>query len=482
MVIGPDDRFFQNSKYEAKTQMKSSVFKEWNIRIALILLSFLFGAFSTHQLQSSQSSNTTYQHLLEAAYYYVKTIYVEPVDDKKLWDGAIRGLLEATGDPYTRFLDPEEHAEFNNAEKGKKAGIGVELTIRGGYPIVISPVSGSPAEKAGIEPGDIITSIDKHETYNVPFGEMVKNIAGETGSVVELEIRRKDEEDPITVYVTRGFFQLDYVAAHFFEKEKLGYIRLSHFFGEDTGSVNEFRDDLKDFVSRDVRGIIVDLRNNSGGHLNMAATLAGYFLKEGQVVVTAKGRDESQNRTVFATGETGIVPDDVKVVVLINGGSASASEIMAGALHDHKRATLLGTVSFGKASVQQVVRPLPGDAALLVTIQKYYTPNNISIHGKGIKPDVPVDDIEPDRDERYYLSKMKDDMFLQDFKKRYPTYNDGLLQQFQEELKAKGWNFRPEISRILIKKSYPDSLSEKIDPEMDIQLARALELLGGESH
>ena len=424
--------------------------------------------------RADQEAYHKYQHVLQNVYHYVKNMYVEPQDDQKLITGAVRGILQATGDPYTRFLDREEHRAFNGAEEGRKVGVGVEVTMKEGYPVVIAPVEGGPAAKAGVKAGDKIVAIDGHSTERRSFGAILKLITGEIGTVVELSVLREGFVEPLKILVTRGHFNLTYVKGSLMADGKVGYVRLLQFFGESSGSIEKFRGYLEDFKKKKVKGIVVDLRNNSGGHLDMARVLAGYFLKQGDLVVTGKGRGPRYNSEYRAGPGAGLIPYSVPVIVLINKGSASASEVMAGALQDYGRAKLLGTQSFGKASVQQIVRPLPDDTAALITIQKYYTPKNRSIHGVGLKPDIIVEDIKPGADELYYLVKMREAKFLEGFKRRNPKYSRDLRERFQKEAEAKGWKFSSSLSLLLLKRSYQIYSGDKPDLELDPQLSRAL--------
>ncbi len=379
--------------------------KEWNIRIIISVVSMFLGGSGGLIFASSLEDSHKYQHILESVHYYLQQIYVDPVDEKKLWIGAIRGMMAATDDPYTRFLESEQQKEFAGMEEGKKVGIGVEVTLRGGVPVVIAPVEGGPAMKAGIRSGDRILAIDGKKTERLRFEEMLDLITGENGSVVELEVNHRGMPDNENIKVVRGVFQIDYVKTHYFEKEKVGYIRLTMFFGKEA-EVKEFHDALVNFRNIGAKGVILDLRDNSGGHLEMAVQLAGFFLKKGDLVVMARGRDSSGDQDYKAHGETELFPSTTPVVVLINHGSASASEILAGALQDHKRATLVGTRSFGKASVQKIIRPLPDNTAAFITVQRYYTPNNRSIHGKGLDPDVEVKEYHPELADLYYIQKI----------------------------------------------------------------------------
>lgn len=429
-------------------------------------------------LEANVEISHKYQQVLQNVFFFLQQTFVEEVNEKDLLIGAVRGMLASTGDPYTRFLDRSENEDFANQEGGRMAGIGVEVTIQGGYPVIIAPIEGGPAEKAGLLASDRIVGVDGKSVENMDFAEILNKIGGDVGTIVEIEIAREGVRENKTYPIKRSFFSLDYCRGETLAKDQVGYLRLSHFFGEDAGTVEEFRDLLKGFVKKGTKGIIVDLRNNPGGHLEMAGTLTGYFLKEGQVVVRARGRGNENNREIRAQGETNLVPENIKVVVLINKGSASASEIFSGALQDHKRATLIGTKSFGKASVQQKFGPFPDNTAALITIQKYYTPNDRSIHGKGLDPDIFVDDVRPDVDESYFLYKMEQEKYLASFKAKNKTYSQATVDAYLKGIITKGWHLRREVAEILLRREY-GIFDRNPDPKVDPQLRAALEVILG---
>lgn len=438
-----------------------------------------FLAFASPGFADREQSHR-YQQILQHLLYYMENLYVEPLQEEELLKGAVRGLLAASGDPYTRFLDRAELKNFLSLEEGKRIGIGVEVSLQDGLPVVIAPIAGGPAEAAGILPGDRIMKVDGTKTEDVPFGKLVERITGERGTEVELGIERSAFEKPLTIRVTRGEFELEYVRTQYFEKEQIGYIRLYHFFGEESGSVDKFRAGIQDFKRRQAKGIIVDLRSNPGGHLEMAGIVTGFFLKEGQVVVRAKGRTEEMNSEIRAEGDVAIVPENIPVVVLINEGSASASEIMAGALQDHKRATLIGSRSFGKASVQKVIRPLPDETAALITIQKYFTPLNRGIHGKGLTPDIAVPTLRPNETEVAVLQTLDEKKFFVDFKAKHPQYSAELVDVFLKELSSRNLNIRRALAVFVLQDRYRIWNPGKPDPMADPQLARALKQLQSE--
>jgi carboxyl-terminal processing protease len=410
-----------------------------------------------------------YQSILQQVDALIREYHVDTSTRKKLLEGAIRGMLEATQDPYSRFMDREEHREFNHSEGGDLVGIGVEITVHSGYPMIMAPVPGGPAEKAGLKIGDKIITIDGKSTRYVGLSKLSQMIAGEPGSILELGIYRGNIQFPVRV--ERGVFQLEYVKKAYLAQGKAGYVRLQAFFGEDAGSVRKFRESLQEFANQKVRGVVLDLRNNSGGHVEMARVLAGYFLEKDALVYRVKSRTDEK---LFLTdGESRILGPDVKLVILINRGSASASEILAGCLQDHGRAILVGEQSFGKASVQQIFRPLPDDTAVLITTQRYYTPKSRSLHGVGLTPDIVVPEITSTPQENVYLGTVEEKKLLEKFLKDHPEYNEGLIKTLADELRAAQLPIREEVIRLILRREYGVREPE-LDLKSDPQLARAL--------
>lgn len=452
-----------------------------NLKVAALILCMAIAPAIAQNASPSRGEKTSqaqieashmYQNVLQQVLYLIENYHVDSVSRAKLFEGAVRGMLEATGDPYSRFLNREEQKDFNHSEGGDLVGIGVEITIQGGYPLIVAPMRGGPAEKAGLMTGDRIISIGGQPTRYVGVSKLSELISGEPGSIAELGIQRGGSSFPVRV--ERGVFQLEYVRTAFLADSRVGYVRLQAFFGEDAGSISKFKKAVQDFARQNVKGIIIDLRNNTGGHVDMARTLSGYFLKKGDVVYRVKSRTDS--REFVADGDTELVPPATKVVILVNRGSASASEILSGCLQDHGRAILVGEQTFGKASVQQVFRPLPDETAVLVTTQRYLTPKNRAIHGIGLKPDVEVPDLMPTPQESVYLGSIEEKKMLEAFLKENPQFDPSLVDKFAKRIAAENMSLRPEIVRLLLKREYgirePDP-----DTQSDPQLRRALELI-----
>ena len=313
----------------------------------------------------------------------IKAAYVEPVSDKVLLENAIKGMLSNL-DPHSAYLDPEAFRELQESTSGEFGGLGIEVGMEDGFVKVVSPIDDTPASKAGIQPGDLIIKIDGQPTKGLSMVEAVDKMRGEAGSKILLTLVREGGK-PFDVELTRAVIKVKSVKSQLLE-DGYGYIRITQFqvnSGEEVGkSLVKLRKDN----GKKLRGLVLDLRNNPGGVLQAAVEVSDHFLKGGLIVYT-EGR--IANSELRFSADPVDASEGVPLVVLINGGSASASEIVAGALQDHKRGVLMGTDSFGKGSVQTVL-PLNNDRALKLTTALYYTPNGRSIQAQGIVPDIEV--------------------------------------------------------------------------------------------
>ena len=316
----------------------------------------------------------------------VKRDYVTEVENKKVVEGAIKGLL-TTLDPHSGYLDPDFYQDLQVQTKGEFGGLGIEITIKDGLLVVVAPMEGSPAETAGVRPGDMIVKIDGKFTKEFSLVDAVKRLRGPKGSPITISLGRKGARDLVEVTIVRDNIAVKSVRSRYLG-EGLGYVRISQF-------MEHTADDLKAGLlalvkengATDLKGLIIDLRNNPGGLLAQAVRVGDMFLKEGVIVYT-DGRVEAQKQKFFAHAR-GTEPD-YPIVVIVNGGSASASEIIAGALKDHGRALILGTQTFGKGSVQTIT-PLENGGALTLTTALYFTKSGNSIQAKGVKPDIELD-------------------------------------------------------------------------------------------
>jgi carboxyl-terminal processing protease len=312
----------------------------------------------------------------------VKRDYVDGVDDQRLIEAAIRGMVSDL-DPYSAYLDADEYDDIRISTSGEYSGIGIEVSVNDGRVVVVTPVDGSPARLAGIMTGDIVISVDGMPVDSGDLNDTVFRLRGPPGSVVVLGILRDSETDPLSFALERSTIQISSVRHEMLEPG-YGYIRLTHFSETTVRDTKKAVRDLQSSTPDGLNGLVLDLRNNPGGVLEAAVDVAGMFLDSG-TVVTADGRALDASFRLDAS--PGDILDGLPLTILVNGGSASASEIVAGALQDHGRARLVGTRTFGKGSVQTVM-PLSYGRAIKLTTSRYYTPSGRSIHQRGIEPDV----------------------------------------------------------------------------------------------
>jgi carboxyl-terminal processing protease len=371
-------------------------------------LGVMAGALTTVSLQTVARNTMAPLPLeelqqLAAVFGMVKSDYVEPVDEKKLITEAISGMV-ASLDPHSQYFDKKSFKEFKEGTSGKFVGVGIEITQEDGLVKVVSPIEGSPAFRAGLKPNDLITRIDEAAVKGLTLNEAVKRMRGDPNTKVVLTIYRKDENRTFPVTITREEIKQQSVRGKLIEPG-YAWIRVSQF---QERTVDDFVNKIEEIYKQDpnIKGLVLDLRNDPGGLLNAAVAVSASFLPENVTVVSTNGQTLDSKQTLKATvrdylGRDGSDPlkrlpvglKKVALVVLVNEGSASASEIVAGALQDHKRATIMGSQTFGKGSVQ-TFRPLGPDTGLKITTSRYYTPSGKSIQAKGIVPDVMVDDTE----------------------------------------------------------------------------------------
>ncbi|WP_273207393.1 S41 family peptidase [Marinobacter subterrani] len=314
----------------------------------------------------------------------IKDAYVEEVDDRQLLESAIKGMLSDL-DPHSTYLAPKDYEDLEESTSGEFGGLGIEVGMENGFVKVIAPIDDTPAQKAGVQAGDLIIKLNEKPVKGMSLEEAVQLMRGKPGTILTLTIMREGETGPIEIKVERDIIKVTSVKSRMLENG-YGYVRITQF-QADTGS--QFRDALKELENKhggNLDGLVIDLRNNPGGVLQAAVETADVLLDEGLIVYT-EGRIQSSRLRFSAT--EGDVMEGTPIVVLINGGSASASEILAGALQDHERAVIMGTKSFGKGSVQTVI-PLDENHAIKMTTARYYTPNGRSIQATGIKPDIEV--------------------------------------------------------------------------------------------
>jgi carboxyl-terminal processing protease len=317
--------------------------------------------------------------------------YVEPQDPQKMIYGAIKGMIQNL-DPHSSFMTKEEHQDLLIETKGSFSGVGIEISVRDNVLTVVSPIEGTPAYAAGIQAGDKIVRIDDKSTNDMTLTDAVKSIRGKKGTKVKLTVIREAADKPLDFTITRDVIPLKSVRNYLLDPE-IGYVRISTFQSNTSKDLNVALEKLE--TGRDLKGLILDLRNNPGGLLSQAIEVSDVFLDSG-LIVSTKGRNSSQDMEVSAhQNKTG---RDYPIIVMVNGGSASASEIVAGALQDNKRALTLGSQTFGKGSVQTIL-PLSDGSGLRLTTAKYYTPSGRSIQASGITPDIAIEFVPPVQEE-----------------------------------------------------------------------------------
>jgi carboxyl-terminal processing protease len=318
----------------------------------------------------------------------IKQDYVEPVDDNVLLEQAIRGMLSGL-DPHSAYLDAEEYKELQVGTTGKFGGLGIEVGMEDGFVKVIAPIDDTPAQRAGVKAGDLIIRLDGKPVKGMTLPEAVSVMRGEPGSKISLTIVRENEDKPLTFTISRDIIKVASVKSRMLEPG-FGYLRISHFQASTTDDMMQAVKELQAESDGNINGLVLDLRNNPGGVLNSAVSVSDAFLGEGMIVYT-KGRFAEAELEYKA--QPGDILEGAPLVVLVNSGSASASEIVAGALQDHRRALIMGTRTFGKGSVQSVL-PVTRGAAVKLTTARYYTPSGRSIQAEGIEPDIKLERVK----------------------------------------------------------------------------------------
>ena len=404
-----------------------------------------------------ETKSSIYQQLdlFGEAFERVRDDYVDEVSSKELIEAAINGMLTHL-DPHSSYLNEDGLADMNVQTKGEFGGLGIEVTMENGFIKVVSPIDDTPAFKAGIKAGDFITHLDGKAVLGMSLQEAVDMMRGKVGTPIELTIRREGEAKALKFKVTREIIVIKSV-----KSEIMGdivYVRISSFNNNSDSGVKDAINTAKTKLGSRMRGIVLDLRNNPGGLLNQAISVSDLFLDEGEIVST-RGRHDSDTKRDLAT--PGDITDGLPIVILINGGSASASEIVSGALQDHRRAVLMGTKSFGKGSVQTIIQ-IPEHGALRLTTARYYTPSGRSIQATGIEPDVTV---EPAK-----IEKIDND---EDGLIKESELKGALEVEKSQQEAAKKAKDGEDLSAIA---THTDELAKG-----DYQLARALDLVRGMS-
>lgn len=426
---------------------------------------------------SVQRDREYYQGLFNHAINYVRDVYVDRdrTDYRELYFGAIRGMLESLGDPHSAFLDPEQlQALEENLDHRLSGGLGIHISIEGDYPVIVAPIEGTPAFRAGLQSQDLILEIDGESTEGMPIDEAIRRLKGMAGDPVTIVIRRQGLPEPLEVTLVREQISIPSVRRAMID-DSIGYIRLVTFSSE---ADRELVSAVEELREQGMERLILDLRNNSGGLLNAAKLVTNRFIPSG-LMVSTQGRYAFDHQRDYADPSKCILPR-MPMVALINRGSASASEILAGALQDTNRAPIVGMPSYGKGSVQDVHRfrmatrePL----AMRVTVQLYYTPSGKSIHGEGVTPDIQAEFPRPTIDDQYMYIKALDGGYVDDFIENHGTdYGsediDGLVTQLEDDCIP--------INRALLEREIRDRLNRfnvnrLFDRDYDVQLKAAID-------
>ncbi|HUC63375.1 MAG TPA: S41 family peptidase [Alphaproteobacteria bacterium] len=424
---------------------------------AALLLANDSGLAQTSDTGSAGQSTDTYRalSLFGDVFSKIKEDYVEPVSNEKLIEAAINGMLSSL-DPHSGYMNAKAFQDMQIQTRGEFGGLGIEVTMENGLVKVVSPIDDTPAAKAGIKPGDLIIALDGEQVMGMTLEDAVEKMRGPVNSTIKLTIQR-DKQKPFEVTLKRAVIKIQAVRSHLYDN--VGYVRISSFSEQaDEGVKAAIAKFKKDLGNRKLAGLILDLRNNPGGLLDQAVAVSDDFLDRGEIVST-RGRHADDIQRFNAHGHDLVA--GVPMVVLINGGSASASEIVAGALQDHHRAVLMGTRSFGKGSVQTII-PLGTHGAMRLTTARYYTPSGRSIQARGIEPDIVVPEAK--------IEKVAEPEFRTESELKGALPNDTPAPKPQS---AVGPNGKAEPAEPV----EGEDLDKAVDG--DYQLARALDLLRG---
>ncbi len=402
------------------------------------------------------------------AYQVIQNRYIKKVDPSKLIQGAIKGMIESLEDPHSYWLDPRSYKEMEIEKEGKLGGTGMRITIKEGFPTVVSCIEGTPASKFDIQPGDKIIKINGESTEGITLSEAAERLRGEPGTDVTITIQREGREEPLELTITRVIYKIPNIKKKLLDGS-IGYLKITEFTDENTAKDAESA--LIELEKRGASSLILDLRDNPGGGLLQAIDVADKFLSSG-IIVSTKGRDPSQERVYYAHPEGKALK--VPLIVLINGGSASASEIVAGAIKDHKRGILLGTKTFGKGTVQVIVS-LENQGAIGLTTANYYTPSGKCIEGRGIEPDMRIEAFEPTQEQREILNKLRKSTYVEKFLAEHPVWEEEDLAPLIDKLSEEE---EIQVDEELLKRVLREKDNNKDNDILnDLQLRRAVELL-----
>ena len=420
-----------------------------------LALAVVIGSVCASPTQAKTSGDSTYEllNLFGEVFDRVRSDYVEEVSDQKIIESALNGMLTSL-DPHSSYMNEKQFDEMKVQTRGEFGGLGIEVTMENGLVKVITPIDDTPAAKAGIKTGDFIAEIDSQQVMGMSLSDAVEKMRGPVGTAVKLSVLREGLKEPLKITINRDVIRIKSVRSR--AEGDVAYLRITSFSENTADAMVAAFETEKKAIGKNLKGVVLDLRNNPGGLLDQAIEVSDAFLQRGEIVSTRSRKPEESRRYSATAGDiTGNLP----IVVLINEGSASASEIVAGALKDHKRAVALGTKTFGKGSVQTVI-PISGHGAIRLTTARYYTPAGTSIQAKGITPDIEV--------EQAKVEKLDKNAFgISEASLRGHLSNDQDKETPTVVVPTKPTDLKPE----------PQSLSKDSPAAEDYQLSRALDLI-----
>ena len=453
----------------------------WVFFSVIVSIGIIFFSVSpTVSAQNVNQERVEYITVLDQVMRFIQNYYVDDVDPKKLFEGAMKGMFESLDDPYSVYLTANDMNDLSDTTTGKFGGVGMYISKFYGdtsydeehlpFVRVVAPIEGTPAYRLGVSAGDYIIKIDGKSTENMTLDEVMGLLRGEPGSDVNITFLR-GADIVFSLDVTRENIVVPTVRSSMIDKN-IGYLRIIQFTPMTAGKV---KDALEDFKRNRFKSVVIDLRGNPGGLLSSVTDIADYFLSD-EVIVSTRSKIPSENKIYRAETNT-MVPEDLPIVVLIDKGSASASEILSGALKDNKRAFILGETSYGKGSVQQV-RTI-GEGGFKLTMSRYYTPDGINIDKIGIGPDLEVKEDEFTDKEAESYKKIIEDFRIQDFVKKNPNPGESDIQRFILDLSADNIVLKERIIKKLIRNELNKTNNNPpiFDIEFDLVLQRAVQIL-----
>ncbi|MFA5320249.1 MAG: S41 family peptidase [Candidatus Omnitrophota bacterium] len=378
---------------------------KWVVMVAAAAAAVLWSVSYVQSAAEKRSNDELYREveLFSDALTIVQDDYVDDISTKKIIYGALKGML-ASLDPHSQFLDPDTYSELKVDTEGKFGGIGIEITLKDGLLTVVTPIEGTPAWKAGLKANDRIVKVNKEITRDLTLTEAVKKLRGKAGEAVDITVLRESEQKLLDFHIVRDVIKIKDIKEALILEDGIGYIRLVEFRENTAQDIDNI---LGQLTRSGMKALVLDLRNNPGGLLDVAVRVAEKFLPKGELIVYTKGRKDNQNMKFVSRARQ---PYTMPVVVLINEGSASGSEIVAACLQDHKRAVIVGMKSFGKGSVQTII-PLSDGSALKLTTSKYFSPLGREIHGKGVPPDVVAPEARLEQPKTNAAEEKKNEIF-----------------------------------------------------------------------